>query len=52
MVTQAFSHSLSDVAMSIAMIMFTALVIDKWCHNQNLGLEDFLWEVAKYSEEL
>ena len=19
------------------------LVIDKWCHNQNLGLEDFLW---------
>ena len=26
------------------------LVIDKWCHNQYLGLEDFLW--AEYSEVL
>ena len=27
------------------------MVIDKWCHNQNLGLEDFLRGVSKYSEE-
>ena len=28
------------------------MVIDKWCHNKNLGLEDFFFVgVSKYSEE-
>ena len=28
------------------------MVIDKWCHNQNLGLEDFFVGVSKDSEEI
>ena len=27
------------------------MVIDKWCHNKNLGLEDFFVGVSIYSEE-
>ena len=27
------------------------MVIDKWCHNKNLGLEDFFVGLSKYSEE-
>ena len=26
------------------------MVIDKWCHLKNLGLEDFFVGVSKYSE--
>ena len=27
------------------------MVIDKWCHLKNIGLEDFFVGVSKYSEE-
>ena len=27
------------------------MVIDKWCHLKNLGLEDFFVGISKYSEE-
>ena len=27
------------------------MVINKWCHLKNLGVEDFLVGVSKYSEE-
>ena len=27
------------------------MVIDKWCHLKNLGLEDFFVGGSKYSEE-